>query len=181
MAPVPVLVKDISASSPFRLGKPRCLRAPRPPLSYPRGVLQSTWCDLVIVAVQLCHSICCPKEIPRTILMGLPARIFRGRRPLARPLNAVRPSSHLMVLQSPSIAPDIILRRDGFVDPDTLLEWLLGLTGTHYSKSQIFVQKFNFDKTIQFSREIKVVNSWKVQNLNSLTSFLLPKKIDNFF
>ena len=29
----------------------------------------------------------------------------------------------------------------------------------HYSKSQIFVHKSNFDKTIQFSREIKVVNS----------------------
>ena len=29
----------------------------------------------------------------------------------------------------------------------------------HYSKSQIFVQRFNFDKTIQFSREIKVVNN----------------------
>ena len=29
---------------------------------------------------------------------------------------------------------------------------------THYSKSQIFVQKFNFVKTLQFSREIKVVN-----------------------
>ena len=28
-----------------------------------------------------------------------------------------------------------------------------------YSKSQIFVQKFNFDKTLQFSREIKVVNN----------------------
>ena len=27
---------------------------------------------------------------------------------------------------------------------------------SHYSKSQIFVQKFNFDKTLQFSREIKV-------------------------
>ena len=45
------------------------------------------------------------------------------------------------------------------------------LTKTHYSKSQIFVQKFNFDKTPtfsrvlhqiffdNFSREIKVVNS----------------------
>ena len=30
---------------------------------------------------------------------------------------------------------------------------------THYSKSQIFVQKFNFDITLQFSREIKVVNN----------------------
>ena len=30
---------------------------------------------------------------------------------------------------------------------------------THYSKSQIFVQKFNFDKSLQFSREIKVVNN----------------------
>ena len=30
---------------------------------------------------------------------------------------------------------------------------------THQSKSQIFVQKFNFDKTLQFSREIKVVNN----------------------
>ena len=30
---------------------------------------------------------------------------------------------------------------------------------THYSKSQIFVQKFNFDKNLQFSREIKVVNN----------------------
>ena len=28
-----------------------------------------------------------------------------------------------------------------------------------YSKSQICVQKFNFDKTLQFSREIKVVNN----------------------
>ena len=47
---------------------------------------------------------------------------------------------------------------------------------SHYSKSQIFVQKFNFDKTPtfhefftpkffdNFSREIKVVNSQKVQN-----------------
>ena len=26
-------------------------------------------------------------------------------------------------------------------------------------KSQIFVQKFNFDKTLQFSREIKVVHN----------------------
>ena len=40
---------------------------------------------------------------------------------------------------------------------------------THYSKSQIFVQKFNFDKTLQFSREIKVVNSYKVQILNIFT------------
>ena len=30
---------------------------------------------------------------------------------------------------------------------------------SHYLKSQIFVQKFNFDKTLQFSREIKVVNN----------------------
>ena len=30
---------------------------------------------------------------------------------------------------------------------------------SHYSKRQIFVQKFNFDKTLQFSREIKVVNN----------------------
>ena len=30
---------------------------------------------------------------------------------------------------------------------------------SHYSKSQIFVQKFNFDKTLQFSREIKVINN----------------------
>ena len=30
---------------------------------------------------------------------------------------------------------------------------------THYSKGQIFVQKFNFYKTVQFSREIKVVNN----------------------
>ena len=29
---------------------------------------------------------------------------------------------------------------------------LSGLVGTHYSKSQIFVQKFNFDKTPTFSR-----------------------------
>ena len=62
---------------------------------------------------------------------------------------------------------------------------------THYSKSQIFVQKFNFDKTQHFhefftqiffdnfSREIKVVNSQKAQNHNIFTSFL-PKKIDNF-
>ena len=33
------------------------------------------------------------------------------------------------------------------------------ITNSHYSKSQIFVQKFNFDKTLQFSREIKVVNN----------------------
>merc|ERR1711953_1585024 len=72
---------------------------------------------------------CYPREIPRTILMGRRARIFRGRRPLGRPLNAVRPSSHLMVLQSPSIGPDIIPHRDGFADPDTLLEWQSGLTG----------------------------------------------------
>ena len=30
---------------------------------------------------------------------------------------------------------------------------------SHYSKSQIFVQKFNFVKTLQFSREIKVINN----------------------
>ena len=30
---------------------------------------------------------------------------------------------------------------------------------SHYAKSQIFVHKFNFDKTLQFSREIKVVNN----------------------
>ena len=30
---------------------------------------------------------------------------------------------------------------------------------SHHSKSQIFVQKFNSDKTLQFSREIKVVNN----------------------
>ena len=41
---------------------------------------------------------------------------------------------------------------------------------SHYSKSQIFVQKFDFDKTLQFSREIKVVNT------NVFTSFSL-----NFF
>ena len=35
--------------------------------------------------------------------------------------------------------------------------WLIPFS--HYSKSQIFVQKFNFDKTLQFSREIKVVNN----------------------
>ena len=54
-----------------------------------------------------------------------------------------------------------------------MVEWYAKkLTATaHYSKSQIFVQKFNFDKTItfsrvfhqnffdNFSREIKVVNS----------------------
>ena len=63
---------------------------------------------------------------------------------------------------------------------------------THYSKSQIFVQKFNFDKIKQhfhefftqiffdnFFREIKVVNSKKVQNQNIFTIFS-PKKIDNF-
>ena len=40
------------------------------------------------------------------------------------------------------------------------------LSVAHYSKSQIFVQKFNFDKnnfheffTKKFSREVKVVNS----------------------
>ena len=33
------------------------------------------------------------------------------------------------------------------------------LLKTHYLKSQIFVQKFNFNKTFQFSREIKVVNN----------------------
>ena len=33
------------------------------------------------------------------------------------------------------------------------------LPKTHYSKSQIFVQKFNLNKTLQFSREIKVVNN----------------------
>ena len=50
-------------------------------------------------------------------------------------------------------------------------ECLQFLTDTHYSKSQTFVQKFNFDKTPtfsrvfhpnffdNFSREIKVVNS----------------------
>ena len=60
------------------------------------------------------------------------------------------------------------------------------LCTTHYSKSQIFVQKFNFDKTPtfsqvflsnffdNFSREIKVV-----QNHNIFTSFS-PQKIDNF-
>ena len=54
-----------------------------------------------------------------------------------------------------------------------------------------FVQKFNFDKPPSFSqvfhpnffdnfsREIKVVNSQKVQNHNIFTSFS-PKKIDNF-
>ena len=58
-----------------------------------------------------------------------------------------------------------------------------------YSKSQT-VQKFNFDKTPtfsrifhpnffdNFSREIKVVNSSKVQNHNIFTSFSL-QKIDN--
>ncbi len=29
----------------------------------------------------------------------------------------------------------------------------------HYSTSQFFVQKFNFDKTLQFSREIKDGNN----------------------
>ena len=63
---------------------------------------------------------------------------------------------------------------------------------THYSKSQFFVQKFNFDKTQtfprvfhpnffdNFSREIKVVNSQKVQNHNIFTSFS-PQKNRQFY
>merc|ERR1712049_89480 len=62
---------------------------------------------------------------------------------------------------------------------------------SHYSTSQIFVQKFNFDKTPtisrvfhqiffdNFSREIKVVNSKKVQNHNIFTSFS-PKTTRQF-
>ena len=58
----------------------------------------------------------------------------------------------------------------------------------HYSKSQIFVQKFNFDKTPRFSRvfhqiflTIFLVKSMlstakKVQNHNIFTSFSPPKK-----
>ena len=40
--------------------------------------------------------------------------------------------------------------------PDSLFSWFFK---SHYSKSQIFVQKFNFDKALQFIREIKVVNN----------------------
>ena len=63
---------------------------------------------------------------------------------------------------------------------------------THYSKSQIFVPKIQFWLNPQhfhefftqyffdnFSREIKVVNSQKVQNHNIFKSFS-PQKIDNF-
>ena len=61
----------------------------------------------------------------------------------------------------------------------------------HYSKSQFFVQKFNFGKTStfswvfhpnffdNFSCEIKAVNSLEVQNHNIFTSFS-PPKINNF-
>ena len=50
------------------------------------------------------------------------------------------------------------------LEKDTKDVWILfagkfKLLKSHYSKSQIFVQKFNFDKTLQFSREIKVVNN----------------------
>ena len=56
---------------------------------------------------------------------------------------------------------------------------------SHYSKIQNFVQKFNLTSFSpkfffgNFSCEIKVINSKKVQNYNILTSFSL-KKIDNF-
>ena len=63
----------------------------------------------------------------------------------------------------------------------------LTVSSTHYSKRQIFVQKFNFYKTPtfsrvfhpiffdNFSREIKVVNSYKVQKHNIFTSFSSKK------
>ena len=45
------------------------------------------------------------------------------------------------------------------------------LLDSHYLKSQIFVQKFNFDKTLQFSREIKASTtknfSHEIQVVNS--------------
>ena len=47
------------------------------------------------------------------------------------------------------------------VDTDfpTFVPPKLALIFLHYSKSQIFVQKFNFDKTLQFFREFKVDNN----------------------
>ena len=63
---------------------------------------------------------------------------------------------------------------------------------THYSKSKRFVKNLNFDNPStfrecfapkffdNFSREIKVVNSQKVQNHNIFTSFS-TKKTDYFF
>ena len=63
---------------------------------------------------------------------------------------------------------------------------------THYSKSQIFVQKFNFDKTPTFSRVFHPNFFWQFfswnQSCQQLKSpkpqhfheFFTPKKIDNF-
>ena len=44
------------------------------------------------------------------------------------------------------------------------------IKGHTIRKVIFFVQKVNFDKTLQFSREIKVVNSLKVQNRSIFTS-----------
>ena len=54
-------------------------------------------------------------------------------------------------------------------------------TLSHYSKSQIFVIKFNFDKTLQLSREIKVVNNYlKSANPQHFHEFFTQNFFDNF-
>mgnify|MGYP006975991164 CR=1 FL=1 len=69
------------------------------------------------------------------------------------------------------------------------LKWTAA--ATHYSKSQIFVQKFNFDKTLTFSRVFHPIfltiflvksklSTAKKFKTTTFSRVFHPKKIDNF-
>ena len=93
--------------------------------------------------------------------------------------------NHLILKQMVRIA-HCAKRRSRTVDKDRLSEWkrILAVLEssfyfqtflnhlTHYLKSQIFVKKFNFDKTLQFSREIKVENLDKKRRFRAVLDAL---------